>query len=151
MENKTLSKNEILEILTNHFKFKENELKCVYIFGGRLYRTSKPNSDYDILLVIEDGVGPLAPDSTFKGCPEKGSSNLTVEKIGEQKNLDFVIYSISAWKNLLLNHDIRALICHTSLPEDCIIKSDSFDQLMPRFQNMILKHQVYRFTHGIYL
>ena len=148
MEESELSREELKEIVLKCLKIEEEQLKCAFIFGSRAYGTSKKTSDYDLLAVVEEGAGPLSPDPSFCGCPEKGYGQMTLEKVDEAKRVDINVFSLPAWLEAIRGHSVRALFCQTSLPPSCVLKMEDGPSFRPDFQHMILKHEVYRFTHG---
>ena len=96
---------------------------------------------------MKDGIGPLSIDDSFCGCPENGYNQITIEKVDKEKLVDLSIISETNWIKSIEEHNIRFLFCQSSLKEEFIIKKET-KKIEIDFQFMILKHEVYRFTHG---
>ena len=93
--------------------------------------------DYDMIVVLNDFVGPLST-STFN--PDKG----LFEAFVETNDLDMSIYHQSYWAHLISENSVRPITCQC-LPPQFILKED---QQYPWTLNyMKLKHEVYSFTH----
>lgn len=82
--------NDIVQIL----KVPEDQIVYAFIAGSRLFGISRPDSDWDIYVILDGFVGPLKPSDE---SPSPGLLQ-TLITVGEW---DLNVYVKSYWQHLL--------------------------------------------------
>lgn len=99
-------KDDLYKWLAEDFKLQESDILSIYLYGSRVYGTDSSESDYDFIVVVNNG------------CVEQDSVNST------DYNFNAAIYQFDSFQDLINRHKNFALDCYF-LPSEFRLKDDA--------------------------
>lgn len=100
-----MNNNVILKKIIDITKLKEENIKNIYMYGSRVYKTTHWNSDYDVICVIDNSLNDLNHKEIRNG------------------DLNIHLITIDNFQNNLNEHKITEMECHF-LENNFILKSN---------------------------
>lgn len=117
-----------------------DDICFAFVYGSRLYGTARPDSDWDVYVILEDYAGPLArPDIPDAGIPEE----LMEKKVGDA-TVDVHSVVKHNWQYLLDRNFVPA-VSSLSLPSFAVVKPFTPGTFRFELSLMKLKHEVDKF------
>jgi predicted nucleotidyltransferase len=105
-----------LESVLDLLKIPQEAVLCAYPYGSHLFGLARPDSDWDMIVVVNDFVGPLVKTATHPGATLPGFE----EGVVLSQTLDVTVYHEQYWKYLLRENVIRILLC-MGIPKSMVL------------------------------
>lgn len=106
------SLQRVLELL----QIPEETVINAYPYGSRIFGVSRPDSDWDMIVVVDDFVGPLVKAARFPGATLPGFE----EGVVLTEKLDVTVYHKRYWDWMLRENVIKILMC-MAIPKSMVL------------------------------